>query len=394
MKNELGIEAERLASELTAWRRDLHRIPETGTALPQTMQYLKTELQKMGVPCRVYDDISCICAVLGEGERCILLRADVDGLPLQEEADVAFRAENGNMHACGHDLHGAMLLGAAKLLKAHENELGGRVKLLFQSGEETFQGAKAALDTGLARDAQAALALHVIAMLPCGMAVTGTAPTAAVDVFRITLSGKGGHGSTPEATIDPINAAVQVYLALESLIAREVGGTQEAVLTVGRFSAGDAANAIPEQAVLEGTLRTFDPQLRARLLSRTEEMAHAVASTYRCGCRFEKTAACAAVVTDDAVTEIVERAAQAVAPQLHLMHGAHGMGSEDFAQIAERIPSAYLMLGAAPQDERSRYPQHNPKIEFNEAVLPIGAAIHAQTALDWLRADTERGNRA
>lgn len=391
MQNDLRAQAERLAPELTAWRRALHRIPETGTALPQTMRYLKTELEKLDIPHRCYEDISCISATIGEGERCFLLRADVDGLPLREQAQVDFRATNGNMHACGHDLHGAMLLGAAKLLKAHEKALPGRVKLLFQSGEETFQGAKASLEAGILRDTQAALALHVIAMLPCGTVLTGKAPMASVDVFRITLTGRGGHGSMPEAAIDPINAAVQVYLAFQALIAREVGGTQEAVLTIGRFCAGDAANAIPEQAVLEGTLRTFDPDLRRALLARAEETALAVANAYRCQCLFEKTAACAAVVTDDAVTATAKHALAAVAPEMHWTHGAHGMGSEDFAQIAEQIPAAYLMLGAAPTDAHKRYPQHNPKIEFNEAVLPIGAALYAQTALDWLSTDAARG---
>lgn len=378
-------ESEALQAQLVTWRRALHQIPEVGTTLPQTMRYLKTELDKLGISYRCYEEISCIEAVIGRGKPCFLLRSDVDALPVNEEADVPFRSTNGNMHGCGHDLHGAILLGAAKLLKDHEAELPGRVKLLFQSGEEIFQGAKAAIEAGILEDVQAAFAMHVIAVLPLGVAVTGKQPMAAVDGFRISLTGRGGHGSTPETAIDPINAAVQVYLALQSLIAREVGGTEEAVLTVGQLCAGEVANVIPERAVLQGTLRTFRPKLRQRLYARIEELAAGVAAAYRCQCRVEKLSECAGVVTDDAVTDTARRAIAQVAPHLHVHDSAHGMGSEDFAQITQIVPSAYFAIGAAPTDEKKRYGQHNPKIEFNEDVLSTGAAIYAQTALQWLK---------
>lgn len=189
----------------------------------------------------------------------------------------------------------------------------------------------------------------------------------------------------PEATIDPINAAVQVYLALQSLIAREIGGTEEAVLTIGQLTAGEVANVIPERAVLQGTLRTFQPELRQRLVKRIEEVSNGVAAAYRCQCQVEKLSECAAVVTDDRVTATVCKAIGKVAPELRVVGGAHGMGSEDFAQITEKVPSAYYMMGAGPEDENKRYGQHNPKIEFNEDVLCLGAAIYAQTVLDWLK---------
>lgn len=378
-------EAEHLQPQLVAWRRALHQMPEVGMNLPQTMHFIKEELEKLGISYHYYEEISCIEATLGQGEKCFLLRSDVDGLPIQEEAEVPFRSTNGNMHGCGHDLHGAILLGAARLLKDHEKELPGRVKLLFQSGEEIFQGAQAAIEAGVLQNVQAAFAMHVIAMMPVGVAMTGKEPMASVDGFKITLTGRGGHGSMPEATIDPINAAVQVYLALQSLIAREIGGTEEAVLTIGQLTAGKVANVIPEQAVLQGTLRTFKPELRKRLVERIREVSNGVAATYRCQCKVEKVSECAAVVTDDAVTATVHGAIEEVAPQLRIMGGAHGMGSEDFAQITRQVPSGYYMLGAGPEDEKKRYGQHNPKIEFNEEILPLGAAIYAQTAVNWLK---------
>lgn len=385
MENVFRQEAEKLQSQLVAWRRALHQMPEVGTTLPQTMKFIKDELDKLGISYRYYEEISCIEATLGQGEKCFLLRSDVDALPVKEEADVPFRSTNGNMHGCGHDLHGAILLGAAKLLKDHEKELPGRVKLLFQSGEEVFQGAKAAVKAGVLEDVQGAFAMHVIAMMGVGIVMTGKEAMASVDGFQITLTGRGGHGSMPEAAIDPINAAVQVYLALQSLIAREIGGTEEAVLTIGQLTAGEVANVIPERAVLQGTLRTFQPELRQRLVKRIEEVSNGVAATYRCQCQVEKRSECAAVVTDDRATATVGKAIGEVAPELRVVGGAHGMGSEDFAQITEKVPSAYYMMGAGPEDENKRYGQHNPKIEFNEDVLCLGAAIYAQTALDWLK---------
>lgn len=385
MENVFRQEAENLQSQLVAWRRALHQIPEVGTTLPQTMDFISKELDKLGISYVLHEDISCIEAILGQGEKCFLLRSDVDALPVKEEAEVPFRSTNGNMHGCGHDLHGAILLGAAKLLKDHEKELPGRVKLLFQSGEEVFQGAKEAIKAGVLEDVQGAFAMHVIAMMPMGIVMTGKEAMASVDGFKITLTGRGGHGSMPEAAIDPINAAVQVYLALQSLIAREIGGTEEAVLTIGQLTAGEVANVIPERAILQGTLRTFKPELRQRLVKRIEEVSNGVAATYRCLCQVEKISQCASVVTDDGVTAMVRKAIGEVAPELRVLGGAHGMGSEDFAQITQKVPSAYYMMGAGPEDEKKRYGQHNPKIEFNEDVLCLGAAIYAQTALDWLK---------
>lgn len=388
MKNRFDLleEASVLQDQLVSWRRALHAMPEVGTQLPQTMAYIRQELDAMGIPCRAYEDISCIEATVGSGGKCFLLRSDMDGLPVTEETELPFRSLNGNMHGCGHDMHAAIALGAAKLLKAHESELGGTVKLLFQSGEEVFQGARAAVEAGVLENPKvdAAFAMHVIAMLPTGLIMTGKEAMASVDGFKITLIGHGGHGSMPESCVDPINAAVQVYLALQSLIARETGGTEEAVLTIGQLSAGDVANVIPERAVLQGTLRTFKKEVRQRLVERIREVSAGVAQTYRCQVLYETLSQCPSVVTDDAVTAGVERSIQSLSDRFVVMKGAHGMGSEDFAEITDRVPSAYFMLGAGPEEQEKRLGQHNPKVEFNEAALPIGAAIYAKAAMDFL----------
>lgn len=379
-------EAARLQSQLVQWRRDLHRMPETGINLPQTMQYICDRLEEMQIPYKLHKDISCVEATICSGEKCFLLRSDVDALPVAEEADVPFRSANGCMHGCGHDLHGTILLGAAKLLKDHEQELEGTVKLLFQSGEEVFLGAKSAIAAGVLENPRvdAAFAMHVIAMMPVGVLMTGKEAMSAVDGFKITLIGHGGHGSMPEMAVDPINAAVQVYLALQSLIAREIGGSEEAVLTIGQFAAGEASNIIPERAVLQGTLRSFREDVRQRLLKRIREVVAGVAMTYRCQYDYEELFSCASVITDDTLTAAVEKSIRKITPQFHILGGAHGMGSEDFAEITQKVPSSYYMMGAGPAEESKRLGQHNPKVEFNEDVLGIGAAIYAQAAADWL----------
>lgn len=379
-------EAAALQEQLVQWRRSLHQIPETGIHLPKTMEFIRQQLEEMGISCHVYEDISCIEATIGQGGKCFLLRSDVDALPVTEETDLPFRSSNGCMHGCGHDLHGTILLGAAKLLKAHERELKGTVKLLFQSGEEVFLGAKSAIAAGVLENPKvdAAFAMHVIAMMPVGVLMTGKEAMSSVNGFKITLTGHGGHGSMPEMAVDPINAAVQVYLALQSLIAREIGGSEEAVLTIGQFTAGEASNIIPERAVLQGTLRTFREDVRQRLLKRIREVVSGVALTYRCQAEYEELFSCSSVITDDAVTAAVEKSARKIAPQFRILGGAHGMGSEDFAEITQQVPSAYYMMGAGPAEESRRLGQHNPKVEFNEAVLDIGAGIYAQAAMDWL----------
>ena len=379
-------EAAELQEQLVAWRRDLHRMPETGIRLPRTMDYICARLEEMKIPYKLHEDISCIEATVGSGEKCFLLRSDVDALPVTEEADIPFKSTNGCMHGCGHDLHGTILLGAAKLLKAHEADLKGTVKLLFQSGEEVFLGAKSAIAAGVLENPRvdAAFAMHVIAMMPVGVLMTGKEAMSAVDGFKITLIGHGGHGSMPELAVDPINAAVQVYLALQSLIAREIGGSEEAVLTIGQFTAGEASNIIPERAVLQGTLRTFRKDVRERLTKRIREVTAGVAMTYRCQYEYEELFSCASVITDEAVTAGVKKSVAKIVPQFHVLDGAHGMGSEDFAEITQRVPASYVMLGAGPAEESKRLGQHNPKVQFNEDVLSIGAAIYAQTAMDWL----------
>lgn len=392
MKHQLLLDAEKMYQELVMWRRELHRMPETGLKLPKTMTFVVSKLKEMGVDCQVYEECSCVTALIGQGEKCFLLRSDMDALPMQEESRESFAADNGCMHACGHDLHATILLGAAKLLKAHEKELKGTVKLLFQSGEETFEGAKAAIASGVLENPRvdAAFAMHVASIMTNNVIIYGPYPMAAVYGFRITLTGKGTHGSTPQLGIDPINTGVHIYLALQELLARELSSTEEAALTIGRFDAGKVSNVIPERAILEGTLRTFKPEIREMLIRRIGEVVESVAKTYRTKAEIEVLSDVPSVACDEALNREVIGSISKLSDEVKLLPLYHVMGSEDFAFFTEQIPASYFCIGAGVPDKTKWLGQHNPKVRFNEDCLPLGAAVYAGTAMDYLEAHSCR----
>lgn len=387
MEHPILQEARAMEQELVAWRRALHQMPELGLSLPQTSGFVQARLGELGIPYEVLVDGSCVVGRLGAGQRCFLLRCDMDGLPIREESGESFAAENGRMHACGHDLHTTFLLGAAKLLKAHEAELKGTVKLLFQPGEETFQGAKAALDAGVLENpgVEAAFAMHVAAAGDVGVFAYGRNPMSSVYGFRIHIQGVGGHGSTPELCVDPINAGVHIHLALQALIARECPASEEAVLTVGRFQSGQAPNIIPNTAVLEGTLRTFSPKAYELLVRRIGEAVPAVAQAYGATATVEVLSNVPCVTCDAGLNAEICQSLQALSPDFSLREVYHTMGSEDFAFFSQALPvSSYFAIGAGLPRREARRCQHNPKVRFNEACLPLGAAAYAKAALDYL----------
>lgn len=390
MKHQLLQEAAEMQEKLTAWRHSLHQIPELGLTLPNTSAFIKEQLTAMGIAFQEYEDISCITAVLGSTDRgngkCFLLRSDMDALPMAEESAEPFASKNGHMHACGHDLHASILLGAASLLKKHENELNGAVKLLFQSGEETFEGAKAAIEAGILENphVDAAFAMHVASIVTNNAIIYGTYPMSSVYGFRITLTGKGTHGSTPQLGVDPINTGVHIYLALQELIAREVSATEEAVLTIGRFEAGAVSNVIPERAILEGTLRTFKPEIRTMLIARIRDVVETVAKAYRTEAKIEVLSDVPPVTCDAQLNQEIISSIKGLDETVALYPLYHVMGSEDFAFISEQIPSSYFGLGAGLPDKKDWIGQHNPRVRFSDDCLALGAAVYAKTAIDWL----------
>ena len=386
MDKDILREAREIENEIIHWRRELHQKPEVGTCLPNTVKYIEEELTKMNVSFQTYEEISCIVAQIGQGENCFLLRSDMDALPIREESGEVFAAKNGCMHACGHDMHAAILLGAAKILKRHEDCLKGTVKLLFQSGEENFTGARKAVEAGVLKnpDVKAAMALHVNVEGKANTVCCGLFPMASVYGFKINIIGKGTHGAFPQEGIDPINTAVHIYQALQEMIAREVSAFDQAVLTIGKIQAGTAANIIPEYAELQGTLRVFSPELRKQLMNRISEIVQNVSSVYRTKAEIEVLYDVPSVVCDKELFEEMLKSMKKLDGLEPLATDLRVMGSEDFAVIAEIVPSTHVGLGVQMENIEDRYHQHSPKVRFNEKALALGTAIYVQVAEDWL----------
>ena len=375
-------------------RRTIHRAPEVGAELPQTVRFVEQRLREMGyAPRRLGGGV--VAEIMGKDTgRCVLLRADMDALKVAEKTDLAFRSENGNMHACGHDMHAAMLLGAAELLRAHQSELNGTVKLVFQPDEEGFTGAKAMLKAGVldAPKPGAALALHVNSGTPSGLVLCGKGTfMAGCTLFRITVSGVGCHGAMPETGVDPINISAHIYLALQEITARELNAKTPAIVTLGRFSAGQAPNIIPQEAVMEGTIRTFDRDVTAQILRRIGEIAEATAKAFRGSVVVEELASAPPLQNDAALTERMAQCAEALFGEKSVYRLSEGgMGSEDFASYTYELPCAYLLLGAGTAQEDARYgkPMHNESVVFNEDILPRGSALLACGAMQYLADET------
>ena len=385
MTNHYYNEAMEMKETLANWRHYLHQIPEIGTELPKTVAYVSEQLSAMGVEYTLLEN-SHIVALIGKGDRCFMLRSDMDALPMAEESGEEFASANGNMHACGHDLHTTILLGAAKLLKAHENELGGVVKLLFQSGEEVFKGAVTAMESGVLSDPapEAAFCMHVDAINDVGLFAYGAHPMSSAYGFRINIKGHGAHGSTPELGIDPIATAAHIYLALQELIAREIPAACEAVLTIGHIEAGSVPNAIPDSAIMEGTLRTFDPEIRLKLIDRISEVTKGVAATYRAEAEVEVLYDVPACICDKAMNDEGIAAIHSVNDAFPVLDLFHSMGSEDFSFFTDKLPCSYMAICAGAK-EGKHYPAHNPKVRFSDDALPLGAAVYATVATDHFR---------
>ena len=398
-KEQILQEAKALQEEIKSHRLWLHTHAETGFDLTETKPYVKSALMKMGYTVQECGKAGLVTTVGKPGGKVLLLRADMDALPIAEEADVDFACQNGRMHACGHDMHTAMLLGAAKLLKAHESELDGMVKLMFQPAEEIFEGSKDMIASGVLENPRpdAALMIHVAAgmPLPAGTVVVSapgvSAPAA--DYFTIRVHGKGCHGSAPQNGIDPLTAAAHILIALQEIHARELSASDEAILTIGTFHGGEAGNVIPDTATMGGTIRTYDEKTRAYLKERMTAIAKNVAEAFRASAEVSFGSGCPTLVNDKDLSEKVTGYLKDLLGASHafttaeLSGGkpARGGGSEDFAYVSHEVPSLMLALAAGEPSKGYPYPQHHPKVKFDESVLSTGAAVFVDCALQYLR---------
>lgn len=386
--------ARQLQNELVRHRRYLHMHPELGMELPVASAYVADQLTLMGYTPSFIGGCGVVATVGKPGGKTILLRADMDALPLQEESGLAFSSQvAGAAHCCGHDLHTAMLLGAARLLKEYESELPGMVKLMFQPGEETLEGARAMLSEGILSNpnVDAAMAVHVNSIVPLGRFLVFHGPVAASnDIFTIRVNGKGGHGSRPEETIDPINAACHIHTALQALQARELRSGEMGVLTIGSIHGGSAPNVIPESVAMEGTIRTYSCDIREMMIQRLQQISEQIGQAFRCDPIVEMSDRYTIpLVTDEAVASQVHQSLRKLFPAQQTLYVNRSFaGSEDFAFVTQQVPSSFVVLGAAIS-EQVRYGQHHPKVQFHEDCLPLGAAAYAQAALGWLNSNID-----
>ena len=379
-----------LKDETIAHRRYLHTNAEVGLDTPLARAYVMEQLQSMGI-----DAKECghgVTATLGNGNgKTILLRADMDALPMEELSGEPFACPSGKAaHTCGHDFHAAMLLTAAKMLKESEDQINGTIKFMFQPAEETFEGGRDMIANGILENPvpDVALAFHVgPGKMPVGLIMYNNTGTAmfSVDGFRIEIKGKGSHGAYPQAGIDPINIGVHIHLALQELIARESDPMNACVLTIGKFQSGAVGNIIPDTAEMEGTIRTNNADARALLVRRMKEVAAKVAEVYGGSAEVTILSDCPPLTCDPKfTTDCVSYIKELGYPGYMEYPGIVASASEDFALITERVPSSFIYLSAGYFDERGDYSAHNPRVQFNEDVCPIGAASYAQCALRWL----------
>jgi len=380
--------AKELFDETVVIRRRLHRIPEVSMELPQTSAYVMEQLTKLGYAPRRCGGTG-VTAAVGGGGSTILLRADMDALPMREESGLPFASTRDAAHTCGHDFHTAMLLTAARMLKENEAALKGTVKLMFQPGEETLLGAKAMIADGLLEDPvpDAALGFHIGSGQKPPTTFFYNSEGAMMnsnDGFRITLQGRGVHGAYPETGVDPINIAVHLYLTLDAIIAREVSVAQASSITVGRFSAGSTYNIIPDTAELQGSIRSDSPEQRELLVRRVREAAGAVAGTYHGAAQVEMISSVPPLICDPEFTEAcVDYMRELDVPGQTGIPGMRSTASDDFACVLERVPGAYIYLSAGFPD-RPAVAQHNSRVVFNEEVLQYGPAYLAHCAARWL----------
>ncbi len=373
------------------WRRDFHKNPELSFREFKTSQKVAAELKKLGMAVKTKVGGTGVVGLLQGGHqgRTVALRADMDALPVSEENRTSYISKNpGIMHACGHDGHMAMLLGAAKILTSQRNQIQGQIKFLFQPGEETPPGGALGMIRDGAMEApqvDAVFALHLDSSLPTGKAGLCQGPMmAASDNFEITIAGKGGHAARPHDCLDPVTTAAQIIMGLQTIVSRKVDPVHPAVVTVGQVQAGSKHNIIPQQAFLAGTVRTIDPYSTKMMPIWIEQLAEGIARAngLKASLRYER--GYPVLFNDPDMVDFCEkviislygkRAAVSITEPM--------MGGEDMAYFLQRAPGAFLRLGSR-KDKATAYPWHHPKFAIDEKALPLGAEMLAGIALNYL----------
>ncbi|UCG25748.1 MAG: amidohydrolase [Chloroflexota bacterium] len=382
-------EAERLSDYLVQTRRDFHRHPELGFQETRTAGIVAQTLTDLDLEVQTGIGQTGVVGIL-EGERegpAVLLRFDMDALPVAEENDTDYRSTNpGVMHACGHDGHMAMGLAVARIMARRRAQIAGTLKFLFQPGEEGRGGALAVLADGVLENPRpdVALAMHLWNEIPYGLVRVSDGPAmAASSIFTLTVRGKGGHGASPHRSVDPILAAAHIVAALQSIVSRNIDPLDSVVVTVGQMTAGTTFNVIPEEAVLKGTVRSYDNDMHRLVYRRILEMAQSMAQAFRCRATMEAVAIVPAVVNAPEPTARVRAAAGRVLGPDNVVEG-RTMGAEDMGYILEEIPGCYFFIGSRNEEKGLTFPHHHPRFDVDERALVLGVATMAEAAASYV----------
>jgi amidohydrolase len=383
----LSPDVQALFPDLVALRRDLHQNPELSHEETRTAAQVVAFLGESGLALRTnVGGAGVVADTHGEPRRTVLLRVDMDGLPIQEQSGAPYASRvPGVMHACGHDGHTAMGASAARILA--RRQLPGRVRMIFQPAEEGERGAQGMVEEGVMDGVDLALGIHLWNELPVGTIGVKAGPLmAAVDRLKIVIHGRGGHGAKPHRSADPIVAAAHVVTALQTVVSREVSPVQPAVVTIGAIHGGTAFNVIPDEVTLTGTIRTFDGDLRRSMPERITRLASGVAAGLQCRAEVDIKAGNPAVINDASVAALARRAAARVVGEQDVVVPEPTMGGEDMAIYFERVPGCFVFIGSANPARGLDQPHHSPRFDFDEAALAIGCEFLLQAAEEALRA--------
>lgn len=372
-------------------RRDFHRHPELGFQEVRTAGTVARELNQLGLEVTTGVGKTGVVGLL-EGAQpgpVVLLRFDMDALPIQEETGADYASVNpGLMHACGHDGHTAIGLTVARILESQRRSLAGMVKFVFQPAEEGLGGAEAMIVDGVLTNPKPdfSLALHLWNYKPVGWLGIAPGPLmAAAELFQMRISGRGGHGAAPHLAIDPLVAAAQIITALQSIVSRNVAPLKSAVISVTAVQGGEAFNVIPSTVEMKGTIRTFEPQVRDLVLERFSQVVTGVAQSMECQAELTVQPVTPAVINDAGVTQRVQAVAERLLPDSQVDADARSMVSEDMAEMMQDIPGCYFLIGSANAEKGLDAVHHHPRFDFDEDSLPSAAALMASAAADLLR---------
>lgn len=382
--------ANELSAEFITYRRDFHQHPELGFEEIRTAKIVTKFLEQLGMEVESVVGTGVVGVLRGKpGGKTLALRADMDALTIPEQTGVEYASTRpGIMHACGHDGHTAILMGAAKLLAEHK-DFTGNIKFIFQPAEEGPGGALPMVEAGVLDnprvDAAVGLHLGTVKYTTGQIALRDQAVCAAPDTIQITIKGKGGHGAHPHNSVDAIVAAGHIITSLQSIISREMDPLASAVITIGTINGGYRENIIADEVVMRGTVRTLDSIVRDGMPERIERIIKGICDSFRCGYELAYEKGYPVLFNDSAMTEQVRRVALKVLGESNVFRAPHpSMGGEDFSYFAEKVPSCFFSLGAMNTEKQCDYPGHHPKFNFDEDAIPVGMALLAEICLDYL----------